>query len=199
MFTRQKLSCEHYANIHTKLKHTPYLTMIRQKLKQILLLILMTFSLPLCGQEVGGDILKEIASMDGGNYSQYAMEYQRMYAMFASDNKFKDYLNDGKKYTILVPDNTGIDVYYIEEGSVNGNPPRLCNTLKYNIIKGKYTLKDLKDGQKLYTNYPSKFVTVKIKKDKIFLLDLQGNKLRLIFPIEKNNVIIYKTKSLLRY
>lgn len=51
---------------------------------------------------------------------------------------FADYLTDGKKYTVIVPDNTGIEVYYRTEGSANGNPPRLCNTLKYNIIKGKF-------------------------------------------------------------
>ena len=87
--------------------------------------------------EIGGEALQLLSRTDNGKYDRYVTEYKRMYAMYTGDGTFADYLTDGKKYTVIVPDNTGIEVYYRTEGAANGNPPRLRNTLKYNIIKGK--------------------------------------------------------------
>ena len=87
--------------------------------------------------EIGGEALQLLSRTDNGKYDRYITEYKRMYAMYTGDGTFADYLTDGKKYTVIIPDNTGIEVYYRTEGSANGNPPRLRNTLKYNIIKGK--------------------------------------------------------------
>lgn len=101
--------------------------------------------------EIGGEALQMLSRTDNGKYDRYITEYKRMYAMYTADGTFADYLTDGKKYTVIVPDNTGIKVYYRTEGSANGNPPRLCNTLKYNIIKGKFVPEAFKDGQTLYT------------------------------------------------
>jgi hypothetical protein len=101
--------------------------------------------------EIGGEALQMLSRTDNGKYDRYITEYKRMYAMYTADGTFADYLTDGKKYTVIVPDNTGIEVYYRTEGSANGNPPRLCNTLKYNIVKGKFVPEAFKDGQTLYT------------------------------------------------
>lgn len=149
--------------------------------------------------EIGGEALQLLSRSDNGKYDRYVTEYKRMYAMYASDESFADYFTDGKKYTAIVPDNTGIEVYYRTEGSANGNPPRLRNTLKYNIIKGKFALGSFKDGQTLYTLFPSHPLTVTVKKDKVYLTDQQGNRVRLDNSFESDNIIFYPVKTLLRY
>lgn len=149
--------------------------------------------------EIGGEALQQLSRTDNGKYERYVTEYKRMYAMYTGDDSFTDYLTDGKKYTVIVPDNTAIEVYYRTEGSANGNPPRLRNTLKYNIIKGKYTLEAFKDGQTLYTLFPSHPLTVTVKKDKVYLTDKQGNRVRLDKSFESGNIIFYPVKTLLRY
>lgn len=149
--------------------------------------------------EIGGEALQLLSRTDNGKYDRYVTEYKRMYAMYTGDDSFADYLTDGKKYTVIVPDNTAIEVYYRTEGSANGNPPRLRNTLKYNIIKGKYTFEAFKDGQTLYTLFPSHPLTVTVKKDKVYLTDKQGNRVRLDKSFESGNIIFYPVKTLLRY
>lgn len=119
--------------------------------------------------EIGGEALQMLSRTDNGKYDRYITEYKRMYAMYTADGTFADYLTDGKKYTVIVPDNTGIEVYYRTEGSANGNPPRLCNTLKYNIVKGKFVPEAFKDGQTLYTLFPSHPLTVTVKKARYIL------------------------------
>lgn len=167
------------------------------------LLFLMLYSIHQLGAqqpaELGGEALRTLSQTDKGNYSSYVTEYKRMYAMFLKDNTFDDYLADGKKYTVFVPDNTAIEVYYRAENMANGNPPRLRNILKYSIAKGKFRLEDLKDGQILYTTFPSNPITVSVKKDKIYLLDRQGNRVRIGASFEAGNVIFYPVKTLLRY
>ena len=84
--------------------------------------------------EAGGEALLQIARTDNGKYGRYVTEYKRMYAMYMGDGTFEDYFTDGKKYTALIPDDIAIEVYYRAEGSADGNPPRLRNTIKYNIF-----------------------------------------------------------------
>lgn len=149
--------------------------------------------------EAGGEALLQIARIDNGKYNRYVTEYKRMYAMYMSDGTFEDYFADGKKYTVLVPDDIAIEVYYRAEGSTDGNPPRLRNTIKYNIIKGRYPLDSFRDGQTLYTLFPSHPLTVSIRKGKVSIVDRQGNRVRLEESFEVGNLIFYPVKTLLRY
>lgn len=149
--------------------------------------------------ELGGEALHQISQADNGKYERYATEYKRMYAMYVGDGTFADYLTDGKKYTVIVPDNVAIEVYYRSEGSVNGNPPRLRNTIKYNILKGRFSLDSFRDGQTLYTLFPSNPVTASVRKGKVWLVDKQGNRVRLDQSFEVGNIIVYPVKTMLRY
>ena len=149
--------------------------------------------------EAGGAALLQIARTDHGKNGRYVTEYKRMYAMYMGDGTFEDYFTDGKKYTALIPDDIAIEVYYRAEGSVDGNPPRLRNTIKYNIIKGCYALDTFRDGQTLYTLFPSHPLTVSVRKGKVWLVDRQGNRVRLEESFEVGNIIFYPVKTLLRY
>lgn len=149
--------------------------------------------------EAGGEALLQIARTDNGKYGRYVTEYKRMYAMYMGDGTFEDYFTDGKKYTALIPDDIAIEVYYRAEGSVDGNPPRLRNTIKYNIIKGRYPLDAFRDGQTLYTLFPSHPLTVSVRKGKVWLVDRQGNRVRLEESFEVGDIIFYPVKTLLRY
>lgn len=149
--------------------------------------------------EAGGEALQTLAATDNGKYERYVTEYKRMYAMYAADDTFADYFTDGKKYTVIVPDNVGIEVYYRTEGYANGNPPRLRNTLKYNIIKGRYPLDAFRNGQTLYTLFPSHPLSVSVRKGKVYLTDKQGNRVRLEKSFEVGNILFYPVKTLLRY
>lgn len=149
--------------------------------------------------ELGGEALHFVAQADGGRYGRYVTEYKRMYAMYAGDGTFADYLADGGKYTVLLPDDTAVEVYYRAEGAVNGNPPRLRNTLKYNIVKGRFALDAFRDGQTLYTLLPSNPLTVSVRKGKVYLTDLQGNRVRLDRSFEAGGIVFYPVKTLLRY
>lgn len=173
-----------------------------KKLAITMLLALCCSGIPARAQqpgEVGGEALQLIAEADGGRYGRYVTEYKRMYAMYAGDGTFADYLADGGKYTVLVPDDTAVEVYYRAEGVANGNPPRLRNTLKYNIIKGRFSLDAFRDGQTLYTLLPSHPLTVSVRKGKVYLTDLQGNRVRLDRPFESGGIVFYPVKTLLRY
>ena len=163
------------------------------------LAVIMT-AMPAAGQndsELGGDALKTLTETGDGKYSRYVNEYQRMYVMYSGDGSFEDYFSDGQKYTVFLPDNAAVEVYYRDEGNISGNPPRLRNTIKYSIAKGRFTT--FKDGQKLYTLFPSHPIQVSVRKGKVWVTDLAGNKARLGEPIESGNIIFYPVKTFLRY
>lgn len=77
--------------------------------------------------EIGGEALQLLSQTDKGKYNRYVTEYKRMYAMYTGNGTFADYLTDGRKYTVIVPDNTGLEVYYRTEGYADGNP-HVCAT-----------------------------------------------------------------------
>lgn len=142
------------------------------------------------------DVLEQEA---GKEYTQYRKEYMRVFAAYMADGRFDDYLQNGNRYTVFVPDNFAIEEYHDANGGPKGNMPRLCNTLKYGIAKGYFEADKLSDGQKLFTLFPSNPLMVKIKKDKVYIVDKQGNSQKLGKCIKAGNVIFYPVKKMLRY
>lgn len=135
----------------------------------------------------------------GKEYTQYGKEYMRVYASYLADGRFDDYLQNGNKYTVFVPDNFAIEEYHDANGGPTGNMARLCNTIKFGIAKGYFPMDRLKDGQKLFTLFPSNPLTVKIKKGKVYIVDKQGNSEKLGKCIEAGNILFYPVKKMLRY
>lgn len=172
-------------------------------MKRLLFILFHLLAAPgLSAQEpkaLGGDALEALSQANGGRHATYATEYMRMYAMYVGEGKFGDYFADGKRYTVFIPDDLAFEVYYAANGGPNGNTMRLCNTMKYSIAKGFYRPDQLKDGQKLYTLFPSHPLTVKRKKEKIFICDLQGNSVKVGTCFEVGNIIFYPVKTCLRY
>lgn len=143
--------------------------------------------------------LKILEAEAGKEYTQYAKEYMRVYACYMADGRFDDYLQNGNRYTVFVPDNFAIEEYHDANGGPTGNMARLCNTLKYGMAKGYFEADKLKDGQKLFTLFPSNPLSVKIKKDKVYIVDKQGNSQKLGKCIKAGNILFYPIKKMLRY
>lgn len=151
-------------------------------------------------KNIGGKPLELLKNDFKERFVNYTFDYLRMYKMFSKDNTFADYLNDGNDYTVFVPVEEAMDEYYAANGGRNGNFPRLRNTLKYNIVKGKMLPEEFKDGQKLRTIHGSgSFIEVSVKKGKIKLTDMYGNSLKLTKPIIADKVILYPVDVFLRY
>ena len=62
-----------------------------------------------------------------------------------------------------------------------------------------YPLDAFRDGQTLYTLFPSHPLTVSVRKGKVWLVDRQGNRVRLEESFEVGDIIFYPVKTLLRY
>lgn len=156
----------------------------------------MTISIPGAYAQSPLEVMEKEA---GKEYTMYAKEYMRVYAAYLADGRFDDYLQNGNRYTVFVPDNFAIEEYHDANGGPTGNMARLCNTIKYGIAKGYYPIDKLQDGQKLFTLFPSNPLTVKIKKGKVYIVDKRGNSEKLGRCIEAGNILFYPVKKMLRY
>lgn len=151
-------------------------------------------------KDIGGEPLEKLRKDSKERFVYYVFDYLRILKTFSKDNTFADYLNDGNQYTIFVPDDDAVEDYYKDNGGRNGNIPRLRNTIKYNIVKGKLMPEDLKDGQQLRTLFGSgSIIEVTEKKGKVTLKDMYGNKVKLSKPMVFENVIIYPVSVFMRY
>lgn len=151
-------------------------------------------------KEIGGEPLEHLKKDFKERFIYYTFDYLRMYKTYSKDNTFADYLNDGNEYTIFAPVEEAMEMYYSQNGGRNGNIPRLRNTMKYNMVKGKMLPEDFKNEQKLRTIYGSgSYIDVIVKKGKITLKDMQGNSVKLSKPMVFEKVVIYPLDVCLRY
>lgn len=148
--------------------------------------------------EIGGEPLKALSQYQKGKYSEYAKEYKRMCEKYSGDDSFKDYFNDGNRYTVLVPSNEAMDIFRTENKK---NDPRLRNTIKHSIIKGQLDAGSLADGQTIRSLwvYKSAKYTVSVKKKSVSITDMQGNSVRLGKSFTVGNITFYPVNTVMRY
>lgn len=151
-------------------------------------------------RNIGGEPLEALKKDSKERFVYYVFDYLRLLKTFSVDNTFDDYLNNGKQYTIFVPEDDALEEYYKSNGGRNGNIPRLRNTIKYNIVQGVMMPIDFQDGKQLRTLFGSgSIIDVSVKKNKVTLKDMHGNKVKLGKPIVFENIIIYPVSTFLRY